>query len=421
MKLQRGGVGYYPSAYTPFIHLDVGSVRSWPRMTRDQLARLFPDGKTVHIPADSGPLEGYELAKAEIIARGGTVGGYSSRDFDEGAIMQTSRRSLWASLFGWNEEDESRPGGRTAGRGRTQQAALAYAATNNDSADMYALNRAPVVAEAPAVAALDRVARGRRGQPAPETQVASAPATEAAPAPAAAPPPAANQPRLVNAPFPASRPTDLQPVQVAAIQPGSPTERLNWQQGAQGQQGGTAEAAVRLVDAPQPPRRPGELPQIAALAAGQIPPAQAGAMAGASQPAAGAPAPRDPPGRLVTVDHPAPPERPRAVASAGPASAPASARAAASPQPAAASGASPQDRRGLENLFAAVATGSVPRDLGKVTVSRTRASQTDSAEINREAAPAASLGFTQRDPNDTRADRFSGPAVRPLPTTFTSR
>ncbi|NJN00647.1 MAG: DUF882 domain-containing protein [Aquincola sp.] len=32
MKLQRGGVGYYPTANTPFVHLDVGSVRSWPRM-----------------------------------------------------------------------------------------------------------------------------------------------------------------------------------------------------------------------------------------------------------------------------------------------------------------------------------------------------------------------------------------------------
>ena len=55
MRLQHGGVGYYPSAYTPFIHLDVGSVRAWPRMTRDQLVRLFPDGKTVHIPTDGEP------------------------------------------------------------------------------------------------------------------------------------------------------------------------------------------------------------------------------------------------------------------------------------------------------------------------------------------------------------------------------
>ncbi|MCB1541726.1 MAG: DUF882 domain-containing protein, partial [Rhodoblastus sp.] len=33
MKLQHGGVGWYPRS--PFVHLDVGSVRSWPRMSYD--------------------------------------------------------------------------------------------------------------------------------------------------------------------------------------------------------------------------------------------------------------------------------------------------------------------------------------------------------------------------------------------------
>ena len=42
MRMQRGGVGFYPGAHTPFVHLDAGSVRSWPRMTRDQLVRLQP-------------------------------------------------------------------------------------------------------------------------------------------------------------------------------------------------------------------------------------------------------------------------------------------------------------------------------------------------------------------------------------------
>ncbi len=50
MRLQRGGVGYYPTAGSPFVHIDAGSVRAWPRMSRDQLARLFPDGRTVHVP-----------------------------------------------------------------------------------------------------------------------------------------------------------------------------------------------------------------------------------------------------------------------------------------------------------------------------------------------------------------------------------
>ncbi|HRK25514.1 MAG TPA: DUF882 domain-containing protein, partial [Beijerinckiaceae bacterium] len=77
MRLQRGGVGYYPTAGTPFVHLDVGSVRSWPRMPRNQLERLFPDGKTVHIPADGTPLAGYEAALAEIQTRGGSALSYA--------------------------------------------------------------------------------------------------------------------------------------------------------------------------------------------------------------------------------------------------------------------------------------------------------------------------------------------------------
>ncbi|MDF2597918.1 MAG: hypothetical protein K0Q54_741, partial [Methylobacterium brachiatum] len=68
LQMQRGGVGWYPHAGTPFVHLDVGSVRMWPRMTHDQLARLFPDGKTVHLASDNRPFPRYEEAKAEILA-----------------------------------------------------------------------------------------------------------------------------------------------------------------------------------------------------------------------------------------------------------------------------------------------------------------------------------------------------------------
>lgn len=70
LRLQRGGVGFYPTSGSPFVHLDTGSIRHWPRMTHDQLARVFPDGKTVHLPTDGVPLKGYELARAEIERRG---------------------------------------------------------------------------------------------------------------------------------------------------------------------------------------------------------------------------------------------------------------------------------------------------------------------------------------------------------------
>ena len=116
VKLQRGGVGYYPSAGTPFIHLDVGSVRSWPRLSYDHLARLFPDGKTVHLPASGGPLPGYELARAEIESRGGQA--YSVAE-----VTSTRSKGFFASLFGGGdeEEEEIRP---TRGRGGRQVASL---------------------------------------------------------------------------------------------------------------------------------------------------------------------------------------------------------------------------------------------------------------------------------------------------------
>jgi uncharacterized protein YcbK (DUF882 family) len=41
MRMQYGGVGYYASS--DFVHVDTGNVRAWPRMSQQQLARLFPN------------------------------------------------------------------------------------------------------------------------------------------------------------------------------------------------------------------------------------------------------------------------------------------------------------------------------------------------------------------------------------------
>ena len=65
LRLQRGGVGFYPSSGSPFVHMDVGNVRHWPRMTREQLVRVFPNQRTVHLPTDGQPLAGYALALAD--------------------------------------------------------------------------------------------------------------------------------------------------------------------------------------------------------------------------------------------------------------------------------------------------------------------------------------------------------------------
>ncbi len=53
---ERGGVGYYPTSGIPFVHVDSGPVRAWPRLPRYELALLFPNGHTMHRPASGGPL-----------------------------------------------------------------------------------------------------------------------------------------------------------------------------------------------------------------------------------------------------------------------------------------------------------------------------------------------------------------------------
>ena len=95
LRLQGGGVGYYPGSGSPFVHLDVGSVRHWPRMTRAQLAKVFPSGRTVHVPSDGNPLPGYQLALADL-ERGGA----------HRKAATPKKRSLFAALFGGAQDAE---------------------------------------------------------------------------------------------------------------------------------------------------------------------------------------------------------------------------------------------------------------------------------------------------------------------------
>ncbi|RTL66483.1 MAG: DUF882 domain-containing protein [Hyphomicrobiales bacterium] len=53
---ERGGVGYYPTSQIPFVHIDTDRVRAWPRATRQELALLFPSGRTQHLAADGGAI-----------------------------------------------------------------------------------------------------------------------------------------------------------------------------------------------------------------------------------------------------------------------------------------------------------------------------------------------------------------------------
>ncbi|GGE38647.1 hypothetical protein GCM10007276_14920 [Agaricicola taiwanensis] len=135
LRLQRGGVGYYPGGNSYFIHMDTGSVRHWPRMTRSQLARVFPDGRTIHVPSDGKPMPGYALAMADL-KRGGSV-----------APETSSSGGLFARLFGGDEEEE------TTAAAPVQVAAAQRAAPAPAPAAPVAAPQpaAPVLAAAPAM------------------------------------------------------------------------------------------------------------------------------------------------------------------------------------------------------------------------------------------------------------------------------
>lgn len=72
---ERGGVGYYPTSAIPFVHVDTGGVRHWPRLPRQELAILFPSGNSKHVPTDGKPLtkKDFQVALASLQAKGGEL------------------------------------------------------------------------------------------------------------------------------------------------------------------------------------------------------------------------------------------------------------------------------------------------------------------------------------------------------------
>lgn len=204
MRYQIGGVGYYPRSGSPFVHMDVGNVRSWPRMSRRELLALFPDGKTAHLPADGKPLPGYEQALAMIEKR--KAGG--------GEVMVASNssprrsKSLFGALFGGGADEEEESGGEISAPPATARPA-----------------RAAPARQAPAAVPEEPVQQPR------ETMVAALPAREA-PVPMQAPRPetgldaqaqaAAEVPvAALNVPIPARKPA-LAPQDAVALAAAEP-------------------------------------------------------------------------------------------------------------------------------------------------------------------------------------------------------
>ena len=296
MRMQAGGVGFYPSGLTPWVHIDSGDVRYWPRMNRNALARLFPDGKTVFIPSDGQPMPGYDQARAEIEARGGEV-----QVARNDATTASGGGGLFSWLFG------AKPGGAD-----DEEEASGVDATPN--------GRLPAPAPAQ-VAGADAPRAASAGetapQPAPTAVAEATDSAEAAPAdpndgdfPAPLPPRKPVELILAEAPTPPARPTEL------AFAPAADTSGDRDLIAALLVRGGVPGVITRgvgaprgilaltEVDAPEPPERPGILDRAAALAAPLPPlpptrnltrvaakPAPSETSAAAAKLAAGSPAP----------------------------------------------------------------------------------------------------------------------------------
>src|SRR5262249_36851602 len=115
-------------------------IRHWPRMTHDQLVRVFPDGKTVHVPSDGVPLKNYQLALAEVERRGSAPSAMSLAAARNAGVRVADAdvspgrgRNFLAKLLGIgkDEQEESdatapragQPGAATAATARQQVAA----------------------------------------------------------------------------------------------------------------------------------------------------------------------------------------------------------------------------------------------------------------------------------------------------------
>lgn len=426
MRMQRGGVGFYPGAHTPFVHLDAGSVRSWPRMTRDQLVRLFPDERTVHLPADGKPLSGYEVAKAEILSGGGSVMGYGTGDYDEGAVMASSGgKSFWAALFGGDDEEaDARPtrGRAAARRAPAQQPTVMAYAGDSNSGDG---GRFAVFNSQPAEPSGRTVLRERSNrattttaQPPEETQVAAL-------APAQVAPPEPPKPSPIATALPVARPSGLTPP-IPNPPAGSPQLAAL---AAEASALPLPAAEQKLILASLPPRRPDDLPGPAldTILTGRpvsapLPPSRPVALASLSTDGlrlgdadedavpAGA--------KLVNISHPMPPIRPRPPGAAP--EQPGTTQIAARPRTTPIAAEYNADRAGLDSLFAAVSAPEAP-PTRRTTVATARAKAGSEAQAKgwvAGASPAAALGFSAAEPSDVGTSGFTGPAVKALPTTF---
>jgi uncharacterized protein YcbK (DUF882 family) len=96
LYLQRGGVGFYPTSGSPFVHLDTGSVRHWPAIAADHMPKLMAEGQHLHSAAEASEVASSRrqpavLAKLEV-GRGGIAQGATQPPSPTAAQAAAPRR-----------------------------------------------------------------------------------------------------------------------------------------------------------------------------------------------------------------------------------------------------------------------------------------------------------------------------------------
>ncbi len=329
LRMQAGGVGYYPRSGSPFVHMDVGNVRHWPRMSRRELVAVFPSGKTLHMPSDGKPLPGFEQALAS----------YKSRQSSGNLALASASRSgskgrgLLAALFGGgaDEEEDTAEASTAVAAVAAPKPKATVSAAPESAAAQNAASQKPTEKPAPNIrivppelATPAEIPTQQAEEPAEQTpeQIIAALPRRSIPVPGLAPRPQVDvgaEPE--NVPFQVAAETGMaaptaEPEQVALGIP-LPTHRPDYKAPAEPTSGGDAVSALLAMsqplednaaaDIPMPSVRPGEddarlmLASLPQSRPDLTPPSEATPVAVAPASPANAPADHDPFG-IAPVD-----------------------------------------------------------------------------------------------------------------------
>jgi len=432
LQIQGGGVGFYPTSRSPFVHMDTGNVRHWPRMSRKELVRLFPNGRTVHLPSDGKPLPGYQLALADIkagrVGKGATVYAAAS---DTSSKRSKSGKGLLASLFSSGESDqeeiaeaEGRPVVKPAEMRSYPPAAETESAPG--IAEKAPLPSAPPVAQRPTAPELLPMPASRPSEPA---------ATPDAP-----PAEDAGSMLIAAAPMPVARPRANQTMVVAsadAAPRNADGQRMQWMTGPEATPAPAPVAEAAPAEAAPAASAPTMAIAEAEMRLPHAKPVSATVLASATPLETLPPMPQHKPAEAVadgraSLPLPLPARLPAyAPETTGSATAAAAALADGRPMPAAPAAAAAPAATAVATEYRTPATGylmayngSDIRPLTAKASARTRAlAQLKAPKVSQPTvfetpAQAIENRFGSTASNDLRSDRFSGPAIGRIATVW---